>query len=202
MRGALGKFTNNLQKKVYPRRCKALGNSLASALLPAVPKPKPAGWSPVPPWTPGLSPAQRTPPTRGPEPRAPAAELRPQSWDVSPEASPGPRPAVLTPTVPSSPTLRVETKWDPTLICDRAPPRQSSRQGCCGRSPTQRNATPTLPQPHRHTQTPGARKLIHGSSETHRHWYTNATLKAYTAGQEGAHKCTKRCRDRDTKGRT
>lgn len=44
----------------------------------------------MPPWTPGPSLAQDTPPTCGPEPRAPATELHPWSQDAAPEAWPGP----------------------------------------------------------------------------------------------------------------
>lgn len=61
---------------------------------------------------------------------------------------------MLNPYYPLLTLLRVGGKWDPTPVCDKAPPRQSRGQGCCGELPTQRNATPpqhTYTQQHRHT---------------------------------------------------
>ena len=150
----------------------------------------------------------------------PPMALSPESWPQISTLSPRMWPQRLAlghdqqrsppPPPPQLPREREPNGTQP--VCNRAPPRQNGRQGCCGESPAHRemqHLPPTAAQTRSaHAQTPtpstlpGARKQSHSNSETHGHRHTDATPRSHTVGQGETHKYTKRCRDGDTKGDT
>lgn len=201
MTRALGKLTNNPQREVRPRRCKAQEAAWFQPFSLRSQSPSQLGGLLCLPGHLGsVQPSTPHPPVApSPEPWPQSSTLSPGMWPQRPapvrDQQHSPHHALLTHPQSGSQMGPNPSLWQsPTqTAADRAATVGHPHMETCNTTPTQQHSTLCTNTNPKAVNTPRCKETeTHSSSGTQRHWYTDASLRAHTAGQRGTHKYTER----------